>query len=60
MQPAAVDSFTWYEEFAARMDMDADEPADDDMTRRSRMSHQRLRAIAPGFTAAWEARTKQK
>lgn len=53
---AAANSFTWYEEFAAKMDLDAYELAYDYMTRSGRMSHERLRAIAPGFTAAWEAR----
>ncbi len=53
---AAANSFTWYEDFAEKMAMDSYALAHDYMTRSGRMTHARLRTIAPRFTAAYEAR----
>ena len=46
----AAGSWSWYERFAGRMHLAPHEFAYDYMTRSGRVSEERLRAIAPGFT----------
>ena len=52
---AAANSSYWYEEFAGKMGLEAYPLAYDYMTRSGRVTHARLREMAPRFTAAFEA-----
>ena len=48
-------SYEWYEQFAARLQLDPLGLAHDYMTRSGRVSEERLAKIAPRFTKAWRA-----
>ena len=52
---AANSSATWYEDFAGKMDLAPVDFAFDYLTRSGRMDMARLRQIAPGFMARYEA-----
>ena len=53
---AAANSSYWYEGFAGKMDLEAYPLAYDYMTRSGRVTHARLKEMAPRFTASYEAR----
>ena len=52
---AANTSAQWYEGFAARMDLPPVDFAFDYLTRSGRVDMDRLRSMAPGFMARWQA-----
>lgn len=53
---AAANSSYWYEEFASKMGLEAYRLAYDYMTRSGRVTHARLKEMAPRFTASFETR----
>ena len=53
---AAANSSYWYEEFASKMGLEAYRLAYDYVTRSGRITHARLKEMAPRFTASFETR----
>ena len=53
---AAANSSYWYEEFAGKMGLESYPLAYDYMTRSGRVTHARLKEMAPRFTSSFEAR----
>ncbi|MDP6774256.1 MAG: FAD-dependent monooxygenase [Rhodospirillales bacterium] len=56
LQAAAAKSSGWYEKLAGKMGLEAYQLAYDYMTRSGRVTHARLKEMAPRFTASFETR----